>query len=112
MTIPADEITIPDPKEQPLLLALVEIARIMSRAARKMYSQRHESLLTMWKNAREIRRDLQVFAQRVQGVMNFGLDASPKSGEVGLCQIVLQLCKCRRLFLCTFLLFRKKHSLI
>lgn len=94
MTIPAHEITIPDPKEQPMLLALTEMARIMARAARNMYSQRHDSLLLMWKSAKEIRKDAHAFARRVQGVLNFGLDASPKTGEVGVCQIVLQLCKC------------------
>ncbi|EED19370.1 C6 transcription factor, putative [Talaromyces stipitatus ATCC 10500] len=91
MTIPAHEITIPSPKENPMLLALVEIARIMARATRDMYNQRHDSLLLMWKSAREIRKEGQAFARRVQGVLNFGIDASPKTGEVGVCQIVLQL---------------------
>lgn len=76
-----------------MLLALVEIARIMARAAHNMYSQRHDSLLLMWKSAKEIRKDAHAFARRVQGVLNFGLNASPKVGEVGVCQIVLQLCK-------------------
>lgn len=75
-----------------MLLALVELARIMARSARTMYGQRHDSLLFMWKNAKEIRKDLQGFARRVQGVLHFGLDASPKPGEVGVCQIILLLC--------------------
>ena len=104
MTIPAHEITIPDPKEQPMVLALVEVARIMARAAHNMYNQRYESLLLMWKSAKEIRKDLHAFARRVQGVLNFGLDASPKTGEVGVCQIILQLCKKIQISLSTFLL--------
>uniref|UniRef100_A0A093V9D1 Putative transcriptional regulatory protein STB4 n=1 Tax=Talaromyces marneffei PM1 TaxID=1077442 RepID=A0A093V9D1_TALMA len=110
MTIPAHEITIPDPKEQPMLLALVEIARIMARAARNMYSQRHDSLLLMWKSAKEIRKEAHAFARRVQGVLNFGLDASPKTGEVGVCQIVLQLLYHNTLLLTfrPFLVFRAR----
>jgi hypothetical protein len=61
----------------------------MSKAVQNMYGQRHNSLLQMWKNAREIRRDLQGFARRVGRVMNFGLESSPKSGEVGVCQTIL-----------------------
>ncbi|OKL62798.1 hypothetical protein UA08_01461 [Talaromyces atroroseus] len=91
ITIPAHEITIPDPREQPMLLAIVELARIMARSARSMYGKNHESLLLVWKNAREIRKDLQSFARRVRGVLNFGFDASPKPGEVGVCQIILLL---------------------
>ncbi|PCG92003.1 Transcription factor [Penicillium occitanis (nom. inval.)] len=110
MTIPAHEITIPDPKEQPMLLALIEIARIMARAAHNMYSQRYDSLLLMWKSAKEIRRDAHAFARRVQGVLNLGIDASPKTGEVGVCQIVLQLLYHNTLLLTfrPFLVFRAR----
>jgi hypothetical protein len=88
-SLAASEIGIPDPSDKPFLLALVELARIMSKAVQNMYGQRHNSLLQMWKNAREIRRDLQGFARRVGRVMNFGLESSPKSGEVGVCQTIL-----------------------
>jgi hypothetical protein len=91
ITLPAHEITIPDPREQPMLLAIVELARIMARSAQSMYGKSHDSLLFMWKNAREIRKDLQSFALRVRGVLNLGFDASPKPGEVGVCQIMLLL---------------------
>lgn len=76
-----------------MLLAIVELARIMARSAQSMYGKNHDSLLFMWKNAREIRKDLQAFARRVRGVLSFGFDASPKPGEVGVCQIILLLCK-------------------
>lgn len=92
MCLPAHEIAIPDPKEQPMLLALVELSRIMTKSARNIYGQRYESLLPLWKSARDIRKDLHSFARRVHGVLNFGLEASPRPGEVGVCQTVLMLC--------------------
>jgi hypothetical protein len=92
MSIPAHEIAIPDPKEQPMLLALVELSRIMTKSARSIYGQRYESLLPLWKSAKDVRKDLHSFARRVHGVLNFGLEASPRPGEVGVCQTVLMLC--------------------
>ncbi|KAH8695045.1 hypothetical protein BGW36DRAFT_428937 [Talaromyces proteolyticus] len=91
ISIPTHEIAIPDPQDQPMLLALVELSRTMAKSARNIYGQRHDSLLPMWKNAKEIRKDLQAFARRVRGVLNFGLEASPKPGEVGVCQTILLL---------------------
>lgn len=91
MCIPAHEIAIPDPKEQPMLLALVELSRIMTKSAHNIYGQRYESLLPLWKSAKGVRKDLHSFARRVHGVLNFGLDASPRPGEVGVCQTILML---------------------
>lgn len=91
MSVPTHEIAIPDPKEQPMLLALVELSRIMTKSAHNIYGQRYESLLPLWKSAKDVRKDLHSFARRVHGVLNFGLEASPRPGEVGVCQTVLML---------------------
>ncbi|KAL1993761.1 hypothetical protein VTN49DRAFT_2430 [Thermomyces lanuginosus] len=89
VSLSASEICTPDPTEQPFLSALAEFARIINKAAQNIYGKRHDSLLPMWKCAREIRSDLQTFARRIAGVMKFGLDSSAKSGEVGICQCIL-----------------------
>lgn len=90
-SIPESEISIPEPTEQPFLLALVQLSRIMCKSAQNIYGQRHESLLPMWKAAKEIRRALKVFSQRLCDVMNFWLESSPQAGELGVCQTVLLL---------------------
>jgi len=97
VSLSASEICTPDPTEQPFLSALAEFARIINKAAQNIYGKRHDSLLPMWKCAREIRSDLQTFARRIAGVMKFGLDSSAKSGEVGICQCILMTCKSLRL---------------
>ncbi|KAL1970368.1 hypothetical protein VTN77DRAFT_5528 [Rasamsonia byssochlamydoides] len=109
-SIPENEISIPDPTEQPFLLALVQLSRIMCKSAQNIYGQRHESLLPMWKAAKEIRRALQVFSQRLCDVMNFGLESSPKAGELGVCQTVLLLLYHNLLLLTfrPFLVFRAR----
>ncbi|KAL1981394.1 hypothetical protein VTN96DRAFT_2696 [Rasamsonia emersonii] len=109
-SIPESEISIPEPTEQPFLLALVQLSRIMCKSAQNIYGQRHESLLPMWKAAKEIRRALKVFSQRLCDVMNFWLESSPQAGELGVCQTVLLLLYHNLLLLTfrPFLVFRAR----
>lgn len=101
MSLSASEICTPDPTEQPFLSALAEFARIINKASQNIYGKRHDSLLPMWKCAREIRSDLQTFARRIAGVMKFGLDSSAKTGEVGICQCMMMTCEDLRLVKCS-----------
>lgn len=95
-SVPDPGSSLPVPKDQKLLQSLVTLARIMSKCVRRVYSQRHESLLPLWNAANEIRLELYQFADQQMKDMDFKLVGDLTPGEQGLCQAMLSTSKMSR----------------
>ncbi|XHG06036.1 hypothetical protein AWENTII_009247 [Aspergillus wentii] len=75
--------------DDPFLLALVHLSRVISRSVDEIYGQRHESLLQMWRISRSIVDDLRSFESEMQRALGFGLDKCAQPGELGVRQTIL-----------------------
>ncbi|ERS96090.1 hypothetical protein HMPREF1624_07626 [Sporothrix schenckii ATCC 58251] len=88
-SFPESEMDVPFPTEEKLLHNVVTLARIMSKSAASIYRRHHDSLLTMWNAANDIRRELRAFAEQLREDFNFGVIDDPTSGEVGVRQTIV-----------------------
>ena len=75
--------------EEPFLLALVDLSKVISRSAEEMYGQHHESLLQMWRIARSITDDLRCYDAKMRRALGFGLDKCAQQGVLGVQQAML-----------------------
>ena len=80
---------IPVPKDPPLLQSMVKLSKIMSRCVHSVYSPRHNSALSIWNAASDVRQDLHLFGEQQIEEMDFGLVGDPMMGEKGVCQAMV-----------------------
>lgn len=98
---PSSNIPIPNPDS--LLCSLVALSRIMSTCASRIHKQDHESLLSIWTAANDIRRDLLAFAEQQREVMGFEMASDPQTGEKGVWQTIISTSKWYILFSVVYL---------
>ena len=84
------EIQAPD---DPFLLCLVRLTKIMSRSAKSIYLNTHDSFLSVRHAAAAIRRDLAEFESLMQHNLGVSVDSDPFSQEKGVCQTILTSCE-------------------
>lgn len=64
----------------------------------EIYSERHESLLHMWRVARSIAEDLRAHEAHMKQALGFGLDGDLRTGSLGVQQTIYVTCKCFFIF--------------
>ncbi|KAJ5336970.1 uncharacterized protein N7506_004992, partial [Penicillium brevicompactum] len=103
------EIQAPD---DPFLLCLVRLTKIMSRSAKSIYLSRHDSFLPVRDAAAAIRRDLADFESLMRHNLGVSVDSDPFSREKGVCQTILTSLYCHTLLLTyrPFIILRAKLS--
>ena len=84
------EIQAPD---DPFLLCLVRLTRIMSRSAKSIYLNTHDSFLPVRHAAAAIRQDLAEFELLMQHNLGVSVGSDPFSQEKGVCQTILTSCE-------------------
>lgn len=77
------------PAEEKYLLALVRLARLISKCAARIYNQRHESLLHMWNAATELRHELQAYVEQQLYEVHLDIQGEPGTGECGFCKTIM-----------------------
>lgn len=65
----------------------------MSTCASRIYKQDHESLLSVWIAANDIRRDLLAFADQQRKDMGFEMASDLQTGETGVLQTIISTSK-------------------
>ncbi|PTB37859.1 uncharacterized protein TrAFT101_005267 [Trichoderma asperellum] len=80
---------VPVPAEEKYLLALVRLARLISKCAARIYNQRHESLLHMWNAATELRHELQAYVEQQLYEVHLDIQGEPGTGECGFCKTIM-----------------------
>ncbi|PLB46558.1 C6 zinc finger domain protein [Aspergillus steynii IBT 23096] len=75
--------------EEPFMLALVHLSKVIARSADEMYGRHHDSLLQMWKIARSISDDLRCYDANMRRALGFGLDKCAQPGVLGVQQTML-----------------------
>ncbi|PTB66018.1 hypothetical protein BBK36DRAFT_1135629, partial [Trichoderma citrinoviride] len=80
---------VPVPHEEKFILALVRLARFMSKCAARIYNQHHESLLHMWNAATELRHELQAYAEEQLLDIHIDVQGEPGAGECGFCKTII-----------------------
>ena len=88
-SFPESDLDVPFPTEEKLLQSIVTLARIMSKSVACIYRRHHDSLLPLWNEANEIRRELRQFAEKQREDFNFGVIDDPNAGEQGVCQTIV-----------------------
>ncbi|KAJ5747533.1 uncharacterized protein N7511_009229 [Penicillium nucicola] len=101
------EIQAPD---DPFLLCLVRLTRIMSRSAKAIYGSQHNSFGPVRQAAASIRRDLTEFESLMKQNMGVGVNSDFFRQEKGICQTILTSLYCHTLLLTyrPFLILRVK----
>ncbi|KAF7718845.1 Fungal Zn(2)-Cys(6) binuclear cluster domain-containing protein [Penicillium ucsense] len=74
--------------QDPFVRLLTELCKTISRSGNEIYSQRHESLLHMWRVARSIIHDLRNHEVYMKQALGFDLDASIEIGSLGVRQTI------------------------
>ncbi|KAJ5979576.1 hypothetical protein N7481_006874 [Penicillium waksmanii] len=74
--------------QDPFIRLLVQLCKTISRSTTEIYSERHESLLHMWRVARSITEDLRALELHMKQTLGFGLDADLRSGSLGVQQTI------------------------
>lgn len=77
------------PAEEKFILALVRLARLVSKCAARIYNQHHESLLHMWNAATELRHELQAYAEEQLFDVHLDIQGEPGTGECGFCKTII-----------------------
>ncbi|KAL6701283.1 hypothetical protein J3F84DRAFT_399074 [Trichoderma pleuroticola] len=80
---------VPVPAEEKFILALVRLARLVSKCAARIYNQHHESLLHMWNAATELRHELQAYAEEQLFDVHLDIQGEPGTGECGFCKTII-----------------------
>ncbi|KAK1245687.1 hypothetical protein MKX07_004756 [Trichoderma sp. CBMAI-0711] len=80
---------VPVPAEEKFILALVRLARLISKCAARIYNQHHESLLHMWNAATELRHELQAYAEEQLLDIHLDIQGEPGTGECGFCKTII-----------------------
>ncbi|TFB02890.1 Zinc finger protein grt1 [Trichoderma ghanense] len=80
---------VPVPAEEKFILALVRLARLISKCAARIYNQHHESLLHMWNAATELRHELQAYAEEQLLDVHLDIQGEPGTGECGFCKTII-----------------------
>ncbi|KAL7807794.1 hypothetical protein V8C44DRAFT_337115 [Trichoderma aethiopicum] len=80
---------VPVPAEEKFILALVRLARLISKCAARIYNQHHESLLHMWNAATELRHELQAYAEEQLLDVHIDVQGEPGAGECGFCKTII-----------------------
>ncbi|EPE02493.1 c6 zinc finger domain protein [Ophiostoma piceae UAMH 11346] len=88
-SFPESEMDVPFPTEEKLLQSVVTLARIMSKSVACIYRRHHDSLLPLWNEANEIRRELRQFAEKQREDFNVGVIDDPNAGELGVRQTIV-----------------------
>lgn len=86
------------PAEEKYLLALVRLARLISKCAARIYNQRHESLLHMWNAATELRHELQAYVEQQLYEVHLDIQGEPGTGECGFCKTIMAASMSRNTF--------------
>ncbi|KAJ2898356.1 hypothetical protein MKZ38_003984 [Zalerion maritima] len=81
--------SVPAPVDHPHMLALIQLSRIMSACASRIYNTKHQSLLTVWNAADDVRRQLHEFAQKPGHAMDIGLNGETAHGHLGVFQAMV-----------------------
>lgn len=100
------DIKVPDPTDEPFMYALVELARVISNTATRIYRGNHHSLLSVWRAADQTYKELRCFSRKHLGIDRLGSHISPKQGEEGFQHAGLISCKSLNAFLGRQLLIR------
>jgi len=84
--------------QDPFIRVLVYLCKTISRSMIEIYSERHESLLHMWRVARSIAEDLRAHETHMKQALGFGLDGDLRTGSLGVQQTIFVTCKCLFIF--------------
>ncbi|KAJ5600964.1 hypothetical protein N7450_002031 [Penicillium hetheringtonii] len=74
--------------QDPFIRVLVYLCKTISRSMIEIYSERHESLLHMWRVARSIAEDLRAHEAHMKQALGFGLDGDLRTGSLGVQQTI------------------------
>jgi hypothetical protein len=74
--------------QDPFIRLLAELCKTITRTSDEIYSQRHESLLHMWKVARTIADDLRGHEAHMRQALGIGLDSGIQTGSLGVRQTI------------------------
>ncbi|KAL1954300.1 hypothetical protein VTO42DRAFT_1442 [Malbranchea cinnamomea] len=104
------DITVPDPTDEPFIYPLVELSRIISSTASRIYGNNHQSLLSVWKAADQTYKELRNFSRKHLGIYHLSTYIPPKEGEQGFKEAALMDLYCHTVLLTfrPFLVFRVK----
>ncbi|KAJ5985986.1 hypothetical protein N7522_013182 [Penicillium canescens] len=77
-----------DVAQDPFIRLLAELCKTITRTSDEIYSQRHESLLHMWKVARTIADDLRRHEAHMRQALGISLDSGIQTGSLGVRQTI------------------------